>query len=34
MLVNLAIGGDNGGNPENTSFPGRLEADYIRIYQK
>jgi len=34
MLINLAIGGDNGGNPENTSFPRRLEVDYIRIYQK
>jgi beta-glucanase (GH16 family) len=34
MLLNLAIGGQNGGNPSNTSFPGRFEIDYVRVYQK
>ncbi len=33
LLVNLAIGGTNGGNPEQTTFPARLEVDYIRVYQ-
>jgi beta-glucanase (GH16 family) len=34
MLLNLAIGGDNGGDPGNTSFPRRFEVDYVRVYQK
>jgi arabinogalactan endo-1,4-beta-galactosidase/beta-glucanase (GH16 family) len=34
MLVNLAIGGTNGGDPSDTDFPARYEIDYIRVYQK
>lgn len=34
MLVDLAIGGMNGGDPGNTTFPRRLEIDYIRVYQE
>ncbi|GAB3731748.1 hypothetical protein GCM10028816_29270 [Spirosoma lituiforme] len=34
VLVNLALGGDNGGDPEPTKFPARFEVDYVRIYQK
>lgn len=34
MLLNLAIGGDNGGDPSNTVFPNRFEVDYVRVYQK
>ena len=34
MLLNLAIGGDNGGDPSSTSFPSRFEVDYVRVYQK
>ncbi|WP_132053675.1 glycoside hydrolase family 16 protein [Pseudocnuella soli] len=34
MLLNLAIGGDNGGDPSNTTFPSRFEVDYVRVYQK
>jgi beta-glucanase (GH16 family) len=34
ILLNLAIGGDNGGTPRNTVFPRRLEVDYVRVYQK
>lgn len=34
MLLNLAIGGMNGGDPANTKFPKRFEIDYVRVYQK
>lgn len=34
MLLNLAIGGMNGGDPANTTFPNRFEVDYVRVYQK
>ncbi|PSR54615.1 beta-glucanase [Adhaeribacter arboris] len=34
MLLNLAIGGANGGNPSKTTFPVRFEVDYVRVYQK
>ncbi len=34
MLLNLAIGGRNGGDPDNVSFPRRFEVDYVRVYQK
>lgn len=34
MLLNLAIGGDNGGDPTGTNFPNRFEVDYVRVYQK
>ena len=34
MLLNLAIGGQNGGNPANTSFPRSFAVDYVRVYQK
>ncbi len=34
MLLNLAIGRANGGNPANTSFPRKFEVDYVRVYQQ
>ncbi|SFD77886.1 glycoside hydrolase family 16 protein [Spirosoma endophyticum] len=34
LLLNLAIGGDNGGDPSATTFPSRFEVDYVRVYQK
>jgi hypothetical protein len=34
MLLNLAIGGQNGGDPSPTFFPNRFEVDYVRVYQK
>lgn len=34
VLVNLALGGDNEGNPGPTQFPARFVVDYVRIYQK
>jgi beta-glucanase (GH16 family) len=34
MLLNLAIGGQNGGDPSQTSFPRTFEVDYVRVYRK
>ena len=34
LLLNLAIGGINGGDPAGTKFPNRFEVDYLRVYQK
>jgi len=34
LLLNLAIGGDHGGDPSQTAFPIAYEVDYVRIYQK
>lgn len=34
MLLNLAIGGQNGGDPANTTFPGRFEVDYVRVFRE
>jgi beta-glucanase (GH16 family) len=34
LLLNLAIAGDNGGDPAETEFSARFEIDYVRVYQK
>ncbi|QDU58278.1 glycoside hydrolase family 16 protein [Aeoliella mucimassa] len=34
LLLNLAIGGKNGGDPSQTEFPGTYQVDYVRMYQK
>jgi beta-glucanase (GH16 family) len=34
LLLNLAIGGMNGGDPAETTFPSRFEVDYVRVYQR
>lgn len=34
IILNLAIGGNSGGDPSKTEFPARFEVDYVRIYQK
>jgi beta-glucanase (GH16 family) len=35
LLANLAVGGDWPGNPDaSTVFPGYMDIDYIRAYQK
>ena len=34
ILLNLAIGGNNGGDPSATQFPARFEVDYVRVYQR
>jgi beta-glucanase (GH16 family) len=34
MLLNLAVGGQNGGDPAHTEFPKRMEVDYVRVYQE
>jgi beta-glucanase (GH16 family) len=34
MILNLALGGDNGGDPSATTFPVQFEVDYVRAFQK
>jgi beta-glucanase (GH16 family) len=34
LLLNLAVGGTNSGDPSGTDFPARFEVDYVRVYQK
>ncbi|SDZ98757.1 Glycosyl hydrolases family 43 [Porphyromonadaceae bacterium KH3R12] len=34
LLLNLAIGGQHGGTPDNSAFPLHYEIDYVRVYQK
>lgn len=34
IILNLAIGGQNGGDPAGTKFPSLFEVDYVRVYQK
>ena len=33
IILNQAIGGDNGGDPSQTTFPVRFEVDWVRVYQ-
>jgi len=33
LILNLAVGGTEGGNPTATEFPARMEVDYVRVYQ-
>jgi beta-glucanase (GH16 family) len=33
IIVNLAIGGNNGGDPSSTMFPRSYVVDYVRVYQ-
>lgn len=33
LLLNLAIGGNSGGDPSQTAFPTRYEIDYVRVYR-
>jgi hypothetical protein len=34
ILVNMALGGANGGDPTNTTFPMTYDVDYVRVYQR
>ena len=34
IIVNLALGGQNGGDPSKATYPARFEVDYVRVYQK
>lgn len=34
ILLNLALGGQHGGDLSMTQFPNRYEIDYVRVYQK
>lgn len=33
LMINLAIGGDGGGDASKTAFPSRFEIEYVRVYQ-
>ena len=33
ILLNLALGGDNGGTIDDSAFPMRYEIDYVRVFQ-
>lgn len=33
ILLNLALGGDNGGEIDDSAFPMRYEIDYVRVYK-
>jgi hypothetical protein len=33
IILNQAIGGQNGGDPAQTRFPIRFEVDWVRVYQ-
>ena len=33
LLLNLALGGVNGGDPSQSRFPITFEVDYVRVYQ-
>ncbi len=33
IILNLAIGGTEGGDPAKTDFPAKYEVDYVRVYQ-
>lgn len=34
LILNLAVGGTQGGDPSATRFPARFEVDYVRVYQR
>src|SRR5438874_2051513 len=34
LILNLAVGGTQGGDPAQTTFPARYEIDYVRVYQR
>lgn len=34
LLVNLAVGGTNGGEPSSASLPAKYRVDYLRVYQR
>lgn len=35
LIINLAVGGNFGGNPNDTTlFPGTMEVDYVRVYEE
>jgi hypothetical protein len=33
MILNLALGGDNGGELPDSSIPAKFEIDWVRVYQ-
>jgi beta-glucanase (GH16 family) len=33
LILNIAIGGDLGGDVDDSIFPVRMEVDHVRVYQ-
>jgi len=34
LILNLAVGGTQGGDPTGTNFPAKFEVDFVRVYQQ
>jgi len=34
IILNLAIGGTQGGDPSSMDFPAKFEIDYVRVFEK
>lgn len=34
IILNLAVGGTQGGDPSRTEFPAHFEVDYVRVYRR
>lgn len=34
IILNLAVGGDSGGDPSATTFPAKFEVDWVRVYRR
>jgi hypothetical protein len=34
LLLSLAVGGTQGGDPTATEFPARFEVDYVRVFRR
>lgn len=34
ILLNMAVGGNRGGDPSRPNYPARFEIDYVKVYQK
>jgi beta-glucanase (GH16 family) len=34
LILNLAVGGTQGGDPTGTDFPAKFEVDFVRVYQQ
>jgi hypothetical protein len=34
LLLSLAVGGTQGGDPAATAFPAKFEVDYVRVFRR
>ena len=34
FILNIAVGGNLGGEVDDTIFPGQMEVDYVRVYKE